>query len=70
MKKMAYDIALCNENAVTLLGSDGNFNIDNRLSIDNIRRQCAEYRERFKVNFDWKFKYWTHFRYRGKIYKM
>ena len=67
---MAYDISLCNDKGETLCGSDGNINVDKRFNLSHIHKEVSEYRNRFKKNFLDKFEYWTHFIYRGQIYKI
>lgn len=67
---MSYDIELCDKFGNTLCGSDGNFNIDKRFGISRIRLHVKEYRERFQKNFSRKFEFWTHFKYRGKLYQI
>lgn len=67
---MAYDIELCDRFGNSKCGSDGNFNIDKRFGISRIRIDVIEYRERFKKNFRHKYDFWTHFKYRGKLYQI
>jgi hypothetical protein len=67
---MAYDIELCDNEGVTMLGSDGHFNIDKRFGMYNVCVTVLEYRESFLKNFPHKAEYWTHFRYKGKIWKI
>jgi hypothetical protein len=67
---MPYDISLCDSNGNTLCGSDGNFNVDKRKNLQNIRREIVEYKERFKTNFPHKYNYWTHFIFKNKLMKI
>lgn len=67
---MPYDITLCNKNKETLCGSDGNFNIDKRFGTFRIINEVFNYRERFKINFPHKYEHWTHFIYKGRLYKI
>lgn len=65
---MAYDIELTNDAGVSLLGSDGHFNVDKRLGFGRVKAEVQEYAKRFELNFKWKFDHWTHFKYKGKLY--
>ena len=67
---MAYDIELCNEKGHSMLGSDGHFNIDKRLKFSNVYLNVKDYRESFREGFPRKVEYWTHFKYKGKIWKI
>lgn len=67
---MAYDIELCDKNGKTLCGSDGNFNIDKRFGIARIRSEVFNYRSRFEQNFNHKFSFWTHFKFRGQLFQI
>ena len=67
---MAYDIELCNEKGVSMLGSDGHFNIDRRLNFSNVYLNVKQYREGFRKNFAHKAEFWTHFKYKGRIWKI
>lgn len=51
---------LCNDKGETLCGSDGVLVVDGRLSAKRMKEKASEYRERFKLNFRWKYDHWTH----------
>ena len=65
-----YDVTLTNDKGVSMCGSDGNFNIDKRLSLHSIQKTVSDYRNRYVKNFPRKAEYWTHFTYRGKMYRI
>lgn len=67
---MAHDVVLTNDKGESLCGSDGNIYVDKRLNINNIRLEVHGYRETFKKNFRHKYNYWTHFIYKGKLFKI
>lgn len=52
-------ITLCNEDGKSLLGSDGHLFVSKNLK--KAKQDASIYRQRYKLNFAWKFQHWTHF---------
>ena len=50
----------CDENGVTLMGSDGYIHVDGRFTLDNQINQARQHRERFKKHFPHKYEAMTH----------
>ena len=58
---MSHKVTLCNSEGQRLCGSSGHIQSDGRFNLASVKRDIAEYRERFRKHFAWKVEYWTHF---------